>query len=222
MAPGIAFTAAAKAGIGTSRVLLPDAIRKAIGNSFEEGEFVFSTPSGSFAKTALNQILENLDWADALLLAGDFGRNSETAMLLEQILEKYTGPVTLAQDSLDYFINDVGKLTAREDTLIVTNLTKLQKMTKAGMPSLIIQHKMSLQALVGLLNSWSRESKLKLLTYHNGNYIYAEAGMVSTTPAQEINNWEIPLAAAISTSRIQHPGKSFESVTSAIYEYVKV
>lgn len=222
MAPGIAYAAASKAGIGTARVLLPDAIRKAIGNSFEEGEFVFSTPSGSFAKTALNQILENLDWADALLLAGDFGRNSETAMLLEQVLEKYSGPITLTQDSLDYFISSVGTLTNREDTVIVTDLARLQKMTKAGMPSLIIQHKMSLQALVGLLNSWSRESKLKLLTYHNGNYIYAEAGKVITTPASKTNSWEIPLAAYITTSRTQHPGKSFEAIASAVYEFVKV
>src|SRR5665213_4147951 len=73
-APGIAYAAAAKAGIGTSHVLLPDAIRKAIGNSFAEGDFVASTPSGSFAKDSLNQILENADWADGLLLAGDFGK----------------------------------------------------------------------------------------------------------------------------------------------------
>jgi ADP-dependent NAD(P)H-hydrate dehydratase / NAD(P)H-hydrate epimerase len=221
MAPGIAFAAAIKAGVGTARVLLPDAVRKAIGNSFEEGEFAFSTPSGSFAKTAINQILENLDWADGLLLAGDFGRNSETAILLEQILDKYDGPATLSQDSLDYFINNVGKITNRENTVMVTNLTRLQKMTRAGMPSLIIQHKMSLQALVGLLNSWSRESKLKILTYHNGNYIYAENGQVSTTAAKEREGWEVPLAAYLATWRLQQPEKSFEAASSAIFEYVK-
>src|SRR3954464_694344 len=81
-APGIAFAAAQKAGIGSSHVLLPDAIRKSIGSSFEEGEFAASTPSGSFARSSLNQILENADWGDGVLLAGDFGKNSETAVLL--------------------------------------------------------------------------------------------------------------------------------------------
>ena|GEM_PF-185104 len=220
-APGIAYTAAAKAGIGSSHVLLPDAIRKAIGNSFEEGEFAASTPSGSFAKSAINQIIENADWADGVLLAGDFGRNSETAILLDELVDRYDGPLAITQDGLDYFINDVSPLTIRECTIMVTNLARLQKITMAGSPSRLIQSSMSLHALVGLLNSWTRESKARILTYHNENYIYAERGEVSTTPGPQINNWEIPLAAYAITWYLQQPAKSFEAVTSAIFDFLK-
>ncbi|MDB5160934.1 MAG: hypothetical protein JWO96_314 [Candidatus Saccharibacteria bacterium] len=220
-APAFAFQAASKAGIGTARVLLPDAIAKTIGKSFAEGEFAFSTPSGSFAKTAINQVLENSEWADAMLLSGDFGHNSETAILLEQIADKYQGQLTMTQDSLDYFIRDIGKLTHRDNTLIVSSLGRLQKMTRSGMPSLIIQHSMSLHALVGLLNSWSRESKARILTYHNGNFIYADGGQVSTTPKESAEGWEVPLAAYAATWWLQHPTRSFEAVTTAVWDYSK-
>src|SRR4051812_792993 len=63
-APGIAYAAASKAGIGTARVILPDAVRKTIGKSFEEGEFAPSTVSGSFSKNALAQLLDDTQWAE--------------------------------------------------------------------------------------------------------------------------------------------------------------
>jgi hypothetical protein len=220
MAPGLAYQAAAKTGIGTAHVLLPDAIAKTIGKSFDEGEFAFSTPSGSFSKTAIGSVLENQDWADGILLAGDFGKNSETAIFLEQIIDKLAGQITMSGDSLDYFTNDVGKLTKRGETLIVVPLAKLQRMTRAGMPSLIIQHSMSLHALVGLLSNWTRESKARILTHHNESYIYADGGQVSTTQAEIKPNWEVELGAYAATWWLQQPSRSFEAITTAIYEYI--
>lgn len=221
MAPGIAYQAAMKAGAGTARVLLPDAVRKTIGKSFDEGEFAPSNPSGSFSRNALGQVLDSADWADTVLLSGDFGRNSETALLLDDVVDKYGGGLVIVDDGLDYFIDDIGKLTDKDDLVIVAGFSQLQKMTKAGMSSIIVQHSMSLQALVGLLNSWSRETKIKLVTYHNGNLVYADSGLVSTTTAGELSDWRVPLAAYISVWWMQQPKQRFEAITTAIYDYVK-
>src|SRR5260221_160024 len=79
--PARAYSAAAKAGIGTAKVLLPAALQKTLGKSFAEAEFALSTPSGSFSRQALDSLLDSANWADGVLLAGDFGRNSETAIL---------------------------------------------------------------------------------------------------------------------------------------------
>src|ERR1700749_1211633 len=76
-APAQAYAEALKAGIGSARVLLPDALQKTIGTVLEAGEFAPSTPSGSFSKQALAEALELSQWADGVLLAGDFDRNSE-------------------------------------------------------------------------------------------------------------------------------------------------
>ncbi len=49
-------------------------------------------------------------WADATLLAGDFGRNSETAILLEQFIEKFRVQLVITQDAADYFTKNPTKL----------------------------------------------------------------------------------------------------------------
>src|SRR5690348_6592497 len=78
-APAEAFTHAKAAGIGTTKVLLPNALQKTVGTMLETGEYAPSTPSGSFSKAALDTWLDFSTWADGILLAGDIGRNSETA-----------------------------------------------------------------------------------------------------------------------------------------------
>src|SRR4051812_45465462 len=90
-APAAAYSAATEAGIGTARVLLPDSLQKTVGRVFEAGEYAPSTPSGSFSRNALAELLAMSNWADGVLLAGDFGRNSETAIMLEQLVAKYEG-----------------------------------------------------------------------------------------------------------------------------------
>src|SRR5580704_8376648 len=55
-AVGESYSVAVAAGIGTVRVILPDALQKTIGKVFAAGEFAPSTPSGSFAKQALAPI----------------------------------------------------------------------------------------------------------------------------------------------------------------------
>src|SRR5665213_2726910 len=100
-----AYMQADKAGIGTARVLLPDSLQKTVGRIFEAGEYAPSTPSGSFSQSALAEFLDLSGWAEAVLMAGDFGHNSETAIVLEQFISKYSGQLTLVGDAVDYFMS---------------------------------------------------------------------------------------------------------------------
>src|SRR5688500_570948 len=105
-APAEAFGHAEKAGAGAIRVILPDAARKIVGRVMEHVEYVPSTPSGSFAQKALAELLDLGMWSDAVLIAGDLGRNSETAILLEAFAEKYPGQLTLTKDAADYAVSE--------------------------------------------------------------------------------------------------------------------
>src|SRR4051812_16511922 len=127
VAPGEAYNEAARAGIGTARVLLPDSLQKTVGRVFEAGEYAPSTPSGSFGRQALPDLLDMSQWAEGTLLAGDFGRNSETAVLLEQFIAKYKGPLTITQDAADYFAKTPTAVLSRPDTLLVLSFAQLQK-----------------------------------------------------------------------------------------------
>ncbi|MEX1059363.1 MAG: hypothetical protein WEC17_02950, partial [Candidatus Saccharimonadales bacterium] len=127
-APITAYNAAVAAGIGSARVILPQALKKTLGTSFAEAEFAPSTPSGSLSQRALDIILESAKWADGVFLAGDFGRNSETAVLLSAFMDRFDRQVTVAQDGLDYFLGSNSPLLNRSNTVSVINMGKLQNL----------------------------------------------------------------------------------------------
>ncbi|HEY5550080.1 MAG TPA: hypothetical protein VIK37_02695 [Candidatus Saccharimonadales bacterium] len=214
-APVSAFNAAAKAGIGTARVILPDKLAKSLGTSFTEAEFAPSTPSGSLSKRALDSLIENAKWADGALLAGDFGRNSETAVLLSTFMIKFDGQVTVAQDGLNYFLGSNSVLLNRPNTLSVINMGKLQKLGKNNRPDPPIRHSMSLHELIKLLGNWGAN----VITKHAANFVAASGGKVSTTPSKKDKDWQIELAAYTAVWWLQNPNKPFGGLTTAVYHY---
>lgn len=217
--PGTAYSIALKAGIGACRVVLPDKLQKTVGKIMPEAEFAPSTPtSGSFSKKALAQILESAAWADGVLLAGDFGRNSETAILLEKFLEKYSGQVTVAGDGVDYFLDKNSPLVSRPETASVINLGKLQKLAKNNRPATPVLNNMMLADIVHLLHDWTSGNPGQLITKHADNIIAACSGQVSTTPEKSESRWQIELPAYISVWWLQQPQKPLEALTTAIYE----
>lgn len=214
-APVAAYNAAVATGIGTGRVILPEVLRKALGTSFTEAEFAPNTPSGSLSKRALDTLLENAKWADGVLLIGDFGRNSETSVLLSSFMEMFEGQVTLAQDGLDYFLGSNSPLLDRPDSLSIINMGKLQKLGKNNRPNPPVRHDMNLHDLVKLLSKW----KVNVITQHADSLVVAAGGQVSTTPSKKEQNWQTELAAYAAVWWLQNPRKPFEALTTAVYNY---
>jgi hypothetical protein len=218
-APGMAYSSAVSAGAGTVRVLLPDATRKMIGKVFPEAEFAPSTPSGSFGRKALDQLLESASWADGVLLAGDFGHNSETAILLDGFASKFVGQLTVAQDGMDYFLNKDSLLFRRPDTTAVISFSKLQKLAQNNRPQPPIRHSMNLRQLVELMNDWTAKTLIRVITNHADQFIAASDGKVSTTPMNKGQSWQVELGAYASVWLMQQPTKPFEALTTAVACY---
>jgi hypothetical protein len=49
----------------------------------------------------------------------------------------------------------------------------------------------------------------------------ASDGKVSTTPVNKEQNWHIELAAYAAVWWLQNPNKSFEALTSSVYNYAQ-
>jgi hypothetical protein len=216
-APGVAYSAAQKAGIGACRVILPDSTKRMVGKVFPEAEFAPSTPSGSFARESLDHFLDLAAWADGVLLAGDFGRNSETAILLESFAQKYHGQLSVAQDAVDYFLHKNSMFFERENTSAIINFGKLQKLAVNNRPQPPIKYDMNMRQLVEVLQGW----KINLITNHADMFVAATSdGKVSTTKMPEDSNWQTELGAYTATWQLQQPQKTFEALTAAVFEYI--
>lgn len=207
-----AYSQAMKLGAGTVRVVLPDKLKKVVGQILPEAIFAPSTLSGSFSRQTLALLLDEASWADGVLLAGDFGKNSETAILLEAFVEKYKGLLALSGDSIDDFIKHPEQITDRQQTLITASFSQLQKLL-AG--QVLLKHDMDLSRLVEDLVVFTKDADSMIITEHFGNNIVAYRGKVSTTH-QAISVEQTAVASMVFS--IQNRSKLFEAATSAIFE----
>lgn len=208
-----AYSFASDAGVGTARVLLPDSLKSTVGKVFEAGEYAPSTPSGSFSQKALAEFLELAMWADGILLAGDFGQNSETAVVLEAFLTKFTGQVTLTGDAMNYFLNQPQSLLSRPETLLVLDLTQMQKLAiSAKFPSAFTST-MDLLRLVEALHDFTGVFKPSIIITHQDTTYIAVNGQVSTTKSNFKANQIAPYAAVF---WLQNSSQPFEALTSSI------
>ena len=221
-AAGEAYGEAGNAGIGTARVLLPDSLQKTVGRVFEAGEYAPSTPSGSFSQKALAALLVMSQWADGVLLAGDLGRNSETAILLEQFTGKYSGQLTITQDALDYFTKAPVALLSREHTLLIASFAQLQKLASSAHFTTAFTFDMDFLRLIETLHEFTKLHRAAVIVKHLETIFVAAQGSISSTkldPDQDI--WRVKTAAQASVWWLQNPSKPFEALTTAIIQIAK-
>lgn len=216
-APANAFNFADKAGIGMTRVVLPNAIQKSVKSFMPEADFAPSTPSGSFSTKSLDTFLEHAGWSDAVVVAGDLGRNSETAIALENFINKYTGRLTLTKDAVDYMVETPQYVTDRANTLLVVTMAQLQKICINSGFLLSITFGMDLIHLVESMHAFTKAHPVQVIVKHHDVMVAALNGQVSTTKlAEDKEIWRVETAAAATVWWLQHPEKPFEALTMSV------
>lgn len=211
-----AYSSALKAGVGTARVLLPDSLKKTVGNILENCEFAPSNTSGSFSKEALNEILIQAMWADALLLAGDFGKSSETTLMLESLLLKYRGILCMTGDAMDHFLNSPTSITENPNICLVGNFSQMQKLLMASGSTSALGNNMELSLLVQNLHSFTLKHQVSLITVFHEKIIVTSAGKVSTTPHDTTSSSMQTIASRASVFWLQNPKQPFEALTASV------
>lgn len=215
-APAEAYGHAQKAGAGSLRVLLPDSIRKLVGVIVPEAVFAPSTKtSGSFSQQALAEFLENANWADGVLFAGDVGRNSETAILLEKFLVKSNAAVTLTKDAIEYCYDL--RVISRPNTLLVLSLSQLQRLGTAAKFEKHISFSMDLLHLTDWLHLFTARYPVQIITKHHDQVVVAVGGRISSTKlTPDQPTWRLKTATYASVWWMQNPSKPFEALSTSV------
>lgn len=210
-----AYQAASDAGIGTARVLLPDSLHKTVSRVFPASEFAPSTPSGSFGVKALAELLDASAWADGTLLAGNLGRNSETAILLEKFTNKHDGVLAFAGDAVDYFIKSPVTPTQNQQLLLVLSFEQLQKLGTATRFDKAFTSSMDFLHLIDALNEFTKSRQLSLVINYQSTTFVAVNGQVSSTKADQQPS-SIKVAAYASVWLLQNPQQPFKALTTSL------
>ncbi len=212
-----AYSTSLTAGAGQARVLLPDILKKSIPTVITDTVFAETTPSGSLAKDALPSMVALGEWSSGMLLVGDAGRNSETAIAYEQFVEAYKGPLTLTRDAVDLMKNNPNRLVERPETLLIVSFAQLQKLFSGVYYPKVLTFSMQLNGLVEAVHKFTITYPTTMLVLHKDFLIAAHAGEVTTTP------WENPMAiwrghtaAKAATYWLWNRNTPFEAVTASL------
>lgn len=215
-APGIAWNTANDSGIGVVKVLLPDAVKKTVKYMLPEADYAPSNPSGSFSKQSLADLLELANWSDATILSGDFGRNSETAVLLEDFVAKYSGLLTVTQDAVDYFKSTPKQLFTRDKTMVVLSLAQLQKIFVNTPVITPITYSMTELQLAEALYGFTKEFKATIIVKHNATLFVASNGSIASQSPHDDKVWRVKTAARATVFWLQNPEKPLQAAVSSM------
>lgn len=212
-----AYTTTLQTGVGEARVLLPDVLRKTIPATITDTLFGATNPSGSLAKDAKVEMQALAGWATAILMIGDAGRNSETAILYEDFLRDYHGPLTITRDAVDLIKNSSSTMVERPDTLLVVSFAQLQKLFQSVYYPKILTFSMQLASLVEALHKFTVTYPVSLLVLHKDHIIVASGGEVITTPWENpMAIWRGQTAARAASYWLWNPSKPLASVATSI------
>jgi NAD(P)H-hydrate repair Nnr-like enzyme with NAD(P)H-hydrate dehydratase domain len=185
---GEAYGVATKSGVGEVRVLLPDVLKKTIPAAMTDVIFGATNPSGSLARDAHVEMEALSAWGTGILLIGDAGRNSETAILYENFLKDYAGPLTITRDAVDLIKNSTSTMVERPNTLLVVSFAQLQKIFQSVYYPKILTFIMQLAQLVETIHKFTITYPCSIMVLHKDYLIVAEGGDVTTT------EWQNPMA----------------------------
>lgn len=211
------YTAARQAGIGETRVLLPDVLRKTIPSTMTDVIFGATNPSGSLAKDALVEMKALGQWATGILMIGDAGRNSETAIVYEDFLRDFKGQLTITRDAVDLIKHASTSIIERPDTLLVVSFAQLQKLFQLVYYPKVLTFSMQLTNLVEALHKFTITYPVAITVLHKDQLLVAHDGRVTSTPWNNpMAIWRGSVATKAATYWLWNPSKLLESVTTSL------
>lgn len=209
------YEASLKAGAGTIKPILPDSLSKLAGR-IPGVAFAAANKSGSFARSALAELLDHATWADAVLLAGDFGKNSETTLMLDSFFVKHPGLLAISGQSLPAIDIAAKNLFGRKDTILVLTLAEFQRLSAELKLEKAVTSTMSNDELASLLHGLTGQYPTSIVLSTEGFTWTASNGRVASTKAESLKSLN-ELVAYAATWMLQHPNKTFEAITVAVH-----
>jgi ADP-dependent NAD(P)H-hydrate dehydratase / NAD(P)H-hydrate epimerase len=214
-----AYDIAHRTGVGEARVLLPDILRKTIPKTITDTLFAPTNPSGSLAREALTEATALGSWAQSVLLIGDAGRSSETAILYEDFVRQFDGQLVITRDAIDLLKNSSASLVERPNTLIVASFAQLQKLFQAVYYPKVLTFSMQLTNFVESLHKFTITYPVTIAVLHKEQFIIAHDGDVITMPwANPMAIWRGSVAATAAAYWLWNPTKPLESIATSIID----
>ncbi len=197
--PSSAYQQAIDFGISNARVIVPISAKRNMPMVLPFIEFAPSNPSGSFSKNATAIVIDFANQSDCCLLCGNFGKNSETAIMIENLLEDNHGLITITGDGVDYFVDKPDKIINRPNTIIVASFSQLQKIVKNSPITKALLYSDNMAQNLDALKEFAPKINSFIITEKDGVLILiCNQGIVTSKIINKKDNWQLNVACLAS------------------------
>lgn len=214
-----AYQTALGVGIGEAKVLLPASLKKTFFKHTQDMVFADDNQSGGLSKDAFSEMQAMGEWADGILLIGDAGKNSETAVLYERFIHEYEGPLTITRDAVDLLKNNAQTLIERPQTLLILSFAQVQKLFQSVYYPKVLTFSMQLTRLVEALHKFTITYPACTAVFHDENLVISHQGMVVTQQFSDpMPIWRGSVATRAAVYWSWNPEKPLESATASLLD----
>ena len=191
-----AMTVANRMGVGEARVLLPASVKGQVPVTSEVYFAPVESSSGAFSKESVAEMLIQVDWADAVVLIGDVGKNAETTVALAEFMRNCPKPVYVTRDAIDAITPEVAdwSMLREAETGLLMTVPQLQKLLRTLYYPKVITLSMPTNQLIEILHKFTISyPAMPIVTFHNGQIIVAQDGAVVTEALSDTEWTQITL-----------------------------
>lgn len=208
---------ALRSGVGEVKILLPDSLKKSLPPTMTEVVFAKTNPSGGLSKEALPDLLAFTNWSQAILMIGENGQNSETAILYENFITTYQGPLVVTRDAVDLLKDSFESLLNRPQTVLVVSFAQLQKLFQKTYYPIILTFSMQLTSLVSALYKFTITYPVTIMVLHQDKLLVAHQGQVTSTPFKDhLSIWQGYTTTKATVYWLWHLQQPLESLTTSL------
>ena len=219
-----AMNEAHEMGVGEVRALMPSSLKSQV-PSTPEVYFAEAEKSGAFGRNALNDLLIQAEWAEAVVLIGDMGKNAETTMVFAEFMKQCEKPLFITRDAVDAVTPDVMNWAMREpETSLLLTMPQLQKLLRTLYYPKVVTLSMPTNQLIETLHKFTLSYELSIVTFHNNQLIVAQHGEVVSedikdTEWTQITLWGGALAVQEAVLKLWNPNIETRKVLASAMIY---
>jgi NAD(P)H-hydrate repair Nnr-like enzyme with NAD(P)H-hydrate dehydratase domain len=199
-----------------TRLIMPKSLEKILGHAMTDAIFADSTSSGEIAGTAKNEILSAMNWAEAVIFSDDLGNNSQTEILVTELLKQIDKPTYFLGQAIDLLQKSAQSAVDNPHLIFVGELAKISKLNSATTSQTALLQADGLIKLVEKLQDISAEWNSAIITQAESQIIVAERGRVATTKSNDVD-WLIHATANSVQFGKMFDLKRYEAIVCGVY-----
>lgn len=202
------------------KTFLPDSLKKTL-PPLPGVEFLKSTDSGSFDRSP--ELAAAFRDTNAVLLAGDFSKNSATSIAILESAQQSERPLFIARDAVDTLSIGTAEMIDDHDLFLFASMAQLQKLFRTLLYPKMLMLSHPLLSTIETLHKFTLSyERVVIVTLHEGQIIIAYRGKIFTIPLEKTSQTTLSfftgtLPADLLAYNLWNPGKPLEASSAALF-----